>query len=560
MDYVKAFQLMAADSLKITDNNLQPINPNQQIEFAIRCLEAALKLPNTAIQQLELYFSLAYSYHHYTMNSSLVEQYLTKANLIISNSNYQSNEFLTYGFRIMDLRFHFHLSQNHHNIARNIIKKAISRSSQNSHWQSHFLLLKLKVSTDWQSYLQASTEVVEQLLSLKNYSHAYIVLLLRIQRSFQSEKLIVVESIFKALDNMKSKDESLTLNANLNITYLILKINYYCQIGKNHEAVDMLTALHGLLETQYRDENKYETIMYFQPTMLFLLTYLISGIVHKPIDNMKSKTFLTQGLKAVNKEISKSIELNDPCQLVHRRHYLVRLKSLLLIQVFEIQLIRCDYLAAFKTIYYCTEFLLPFAEVWQELKDYVMLDWGMLFQSLEDYDKSDVIYQKLLSSSNQNLAWFVKAHLYIRSTQREVSGDMLKELIETRDSSSLTQMLIKTILCSYDTLNKNEFKATKGHLLEAIKMKSSIPNVQITGLCLNILGSLYMDTDKQQSKKIFDTCLAFTKKSGSLMTQTSTLSKLEFLNQEYSSELKDSKTVLDSSKRTTLESLHKLIQ
>lgn len=195
-------------------------------------------------------------------------------------------------------------------------------------WHVHFLSRKLELfSQDWDAYLSVSKEAVATCTKNVHMLQAASFLLLRAQNAMLHYKLGVVESILaRVSDILTSAATSISEHGSKNTYflvkrfYLILNIMHLIGLGKVNEALPILTTLHALLDTDQSFADQDELTIMADDTQLiatdnrplnlphmtwkqkklpYLLSYLLSGVVHKSQDTAKAILFLTEGLNAI---------------------------------------------------------------------------------------------------------------------------------------------------------------------------------------------------------------------------------------------------------------------
>lgn len=152
-------------------------------------------------------------------------------------------------------------------------------------------------------------------------------LLLRAQTAMMHYHLALVEPILARVSDILtsaaaslSEQESKTAYFLVKRFYLILNIMYLIGLGKTNEALPLLTTLHALLDADqsFADQDELTVmdddtqllatdkrhsnmphLVWKQKKIPYLLSYLLSGVVHKSQDTAKAILFLTEGLTAI---------------------------------------------------------------------------------------------------------------------------------------------------------------------------------------------------------------------------------------------------------------------
>ena len=199
-------------------------------------------------------------------------------------------------------------------------------------WHVHFLSRKLELlQMDWDSYYSSSKEAVS-ICSNRGFDlQAASFLLLRAQNALELYKFDIIETTLNQVNDIltiaaRTDMSSAIQKSSYHLVkrlFYIIEIMFFISMGKMDQALPVLTALHALLDDDqsFADQDELTmmndtldkslniapsidsielSLIWKQKKLPYLLSYLLSGLVHKYQDTSKAILFLNEGLKAIS--------------------------------------------------------------------------------------------------------------------------------------------------------------------------------------------------------------------------------------------------------------------
>ncbi|KAJ3377989.1 hypothetical protein HDU92_007779 [Lobulomyces angularis] len=309
---------------------------------------------------------------------------------------------------------------------------------------------------------------------------------------------------------------------------------------------------------------EYLEIKVFTSQKLFALIYLLSGISFKPGDTVKAHKYLSEGLKFVEKNLT-SLEGETVEDILESRYWHLDIKALILRQLAEVFLLRCEYKNAGMALKELLNFLTVETPLWEKHEKFVSLLLGFYYQSLGKFEDSKNWLKKTieLASSlspkiannnaqtnlnnfsrqtvnihpfhlnytpndshqvNFELMLFSKLSLLLiylkyENEEEKKEAENLLQNIKAHLSSNSTALIdnqmaflhtAEGLKCSLEC----EITQTKGHLLKTLKLGESLFSSQLKYFSLAILGNFFLNTNSEQAEKMLQTAFQHSKKIG----------------------------------------------
>lgn len=498
----------------------------------------------------------------------LIESQLQKG--LVAAKKFTGLEISNLEFKMNDLQLILNSKQGQKQASISMIKKLLSDTSTFNqdikskemrrslwNWHVHFLSRKLELYLlDWDAYLSVSKDAVATCLKNNSSLQASTFLLLRAQNAMVLYRSDLVEPILIQISEFISTAASspsinkVALNYVKRFYYILQTMFLVCS-GKMNDALPVLSTLHALLDAdqsfadqddltmmnvdliedtpvaQTETDKQYEDgLIWKQKKLPYLVSYLMSGIVHKSQDTSKALLFLNEGLSAIDAESISSSKDRDKSQ------QLLLLQVHIQLQLIEIYMNSSQLSLAAQTLKDVTLKSMDHHILFASLESRIQFDWACLFHCLGDVERAYSMYLNLVHASSNtavepSLVWMARVNAYLIDLSCEkLDHDALLQIKSEFVADDLYQSIVTSLVNASTNMAKSQIKASKQELLAAFKMTTHAQDALLSAISLQMVADLFWDTNYRQAITMTTKSLALAKKTRSLPVVVQSLEKL----------------------------------
>ncbi|KAI8925947.1 hypothetical protein BC831DRAFT_458922 [Entophlyctis helioformis] len=476
----------------------------------------------------------------FTLNVAAAEKQLNKA-LLTAQKSEQLRDLM---FVIWDLQCQIHESRANMTVSRKTIKHAMDQALSFGLDGWYFVFVARKLDThaslnEWSAYLATVTQAMAvassranqpallRLVSARTRAVLFMGNMQLVDQSLaetdallahisQQEQARIASAVPQQMSDPVPEQPSpvMSLLAEVELHQIMCHVLSQISAGHHKDAIPLLPRMHAILELPAAAG---------APRQMLLLAYVLSGVVHKPGDNFKAKTYLAEGLKVAN-----AFDAGMRADLVH-------IKAMLILHLAEVCLIRCEYTEAAQNMASCTDLCRADGRLWTSFHHHLRLDWAMLLQTLGRFEDSLGLFRhldhELASSHNQHseMAW--AASVGKSTLECRLAAGGLRPVDEgtwtpppalvgkaAQEGSMRVQAHACMLRGCAEALAGNT-KQAKEEILGAMRLADYTTSVQLKTMCVSILASLFVLADPGQAEKMATTAykLAHSSHLGTLM-------------------------------------------
>ncbi|KAI9209498.1 cohesin loading factor-domain-containing protein [Polychytrium aggregatum] len=253
-----------------------------------------------------------------------------------------------------------------------------------------------------------------------------------------------------------------------------------------------------------------------------VLVYALSGIVSKLLDPGRARQLLLEAHKTVNKELSS--QPRTTCShgaLSEHLSWLMLSEGIILQNLTEISLHRCEFSEAYRNLKAVSNWAKLFPVLSEPFHGMICLYWAMFYQSIEYTGEALKWYQSIataMGNVQDDVVFAAKVNhamiLLCRGDMREQVADVLYQL-ECLPNLTGMQRSMLSLAKSLLDIQETQTQKAKVHLFEALKISEQLCSSQVKSMSLAFLGHVFIDTEPQQSERMFRMAYNLTQKAQS---------------------------------------------
>ncbi|CAG8500470.1 8569_t:CDS:10, partial [Acaulospora morrowiae] len=539
-----------------------PPQHQQHILAAIKCLEAVIASITSGnsympLVELKTRFRLSQILFWFTDNIREAESHLQKAILVAQKLDNATE----IKFKMIDLQCNILKSTNNLKAARNLMKSSVVEAMERNmpDWTYHFLLQRAEfhyAEGDFNGCLSILKQAESMAEQRGDYEMKACILISITQYASISQNYSIAQHSLSELSSVYFPSPSQTSqtcpvfpisNDHLRLYYSLLFIIFHMHTGNVKIAIEKLTEVHRALDQNQNgnslDDLKGYTkiqisaaptstttmlpyssssnsgtrslsvlVRWLSKAEIYTLTFLISGICNRgDTASSRATTFLTEGLRIVEKEINSNDDSHLPVHdAIKTKQYYVVLKAYILQHLVDNYILKSKFVEAEMTLAQLMKWVTAY-DLWSKFRVSVTLALGMLNQCVGKPNEAVAHYMtvekisdnreiRVLSKINRALLVFGRTNNSQGQLQEEIDA-ILKEINQEMILQSNNVVGLRSALHLLEALACSELTRTREHLHESLKLSSTLSNHQLKALTLSVLGALFCATQNDQAEK-----------------------------------------------------------